>query len=257
MFGVVQFLENGRLQVLTVPMSWVKGGFLMWPKSIGNDKIERMRKDGTSFHGATKAIPVMVTKKFRNLAPAEAAVEELARKDVSDFEGKKKVLAKKKKKKPATKLDELNELCAALVQKKQLNAGQMLSSTPPQTLPSSLPRTLTQQKLPLVPPQILRSPVPETISSLSMPQILSVGSLSPEQKPYDEQPSTSFGHQNVRPGAPPFMVEINAALLNSGISSPSDHGNAQTSLDVVGEIVPKIGPGELLISNNDQGKYKR
>lgn len=114
MFGVVQFLENGRLQVLTVPMSWVKGGFLMWPKSIGNDKIERMRKDGTSFHGATKAIPVMVTKKFRNLAPAEAAVEELARKDVSDFEGKKKVLAKKKKKKPATKLDELNELCAGM-----------------------------------------------------------------------------------------------------------------------------------------------
>lgn len=114
MFGVVQFLENGRLQVLAVPMSWMKGGFLMWPKAIGNDKIEKMRMDGTAFHGSTKSIPAMITKKFRNFKSAEAAVEELSRNDVSDFEGKKKMLKTAKRKKPVAKLADLNDLCAGM-----------------------------------------------------------------------------------------------------------------------------------------------
>lgn len=121
MFGVAQFLENGRLQVLAVPMTWVKGGLLMWPKSISNDKIEKMRKDGTPFHGSTKPIPAMITKKFRNFEPAEAAVEELARKDVSDFEGKKKALKATKRKKPVPKLDGLNDLCAGKTHFKSSN----------------------------------------------------------------------------------------------------------------------------------------
>lgn len=112
MFGVVQFLENRRLQVLAVPMSWMKGELLMWPKSISNEKIEKMRKDGTEFHGSTKAIPALVTQKFRKFESAEAAVEELARKEVSDFEGKKKILkAAKKKKKSVPRTNDFNDLC--------------------------------------------------------------------------------------------------------------------------------------------------
>lgn len=85
----------------------------MWPKSIGNDKIEKMRMDGTDFQGSTKAIPALVTRKYRTFKPAEAAVEELARKEVSDFEGKKKILkTAKRKNKPVSKTNDLNDLCA-------------------------------------------------------------------------------------------------------------------------------------------------
>lgn len=111
MFGVVQFLENGRMQVLAVPMSWMKGHLLMWPKSIGNEKIEQMRKNGTVFHGSTKAIPALLVKKCRKLESAEAAVVELAQKEVSDLDGKKKILKSMKKKKSDSGAKDLNDLC--------------------------------------------------------------------------------------------------------------------------------------------------
>lgn len=111
MFGVAQFMENGRLQVLAVPMSWIRKGLLMWPKSLSNDKIDKMRKEGTAFNGATKGIPVLVTRKFRSFQAAESSVEELSKKDVSDFEGKKKLLKSNQKKRSEQKRNDYNELC--------------------------------------------------------------------------------------------------------------------------------------------------
>nr|XP_029710337.1 uncharacterized protein LOC115256214 isoform X2 [Aedes albopictus] len=127
MFGVAQFMENGRLQVLAVPMSWIRKGLLMWPKSLSNDKIDKMRKEGTAFNGATKGIPVLVTRKFRSFQAAESSVEELSKKDVSDFEGKKKLLKSNQKKRSEQKRNDYNELCTAIAHKKRVNS----TVTPP------------------------------------------------------------------------------------------------------------------------------
>lgn len=115
MYGVAQFMENGRLQVLAVPMSWIQKGFLMWPKSLSNEKIDKMRQEGTVFNGSTKSIPVIVARKFRSFQAAEASVEELSKKDVSDFEAKKKQLKPAKKKKLAEKQSDYNKLCEGII----------------------------------------------------------------------------------------------------------------------------------------------
>ncbi|XP_062553975.1 uncharacterized protein LOC134219271 [Armigeres subalbatus] len=76
-----------------------------------------MRKNGTVFHGSTKAIPALLVKKCRKLESAEAAVVELAQKEVSDLNGKKKILKSMKKKKSDSGAKDLNDLCTAIVQK--------------------------------------------------------------------------------------------------------------------------------------------
>ncbi|XP_062711083.1 uncharacterized protein LOC115262857 [Aedes albopictus] len=91
MFAIVQFIENNKFNVLAVPTSWIKKNQLMWPK-IANDK---MRESGAEFRGSVKHIPVMVLKKLRNFEAAEKAADELAKKDVSDVEGKQKILKAK------------------------------------------------------------------------------------------------------------------------------------------------------------------
>lgn len=121
MYGVAQFIENGRFQVLAVPMSWIQKEFLMWPKSLNNEKIDKMRKEGTIFKGATKSVPVIVTRKFRSFQAAEASVEELSKKDVSDFEAKKKQLKSAKKKRPAEKRNDYNSLCKGMFSFKWFN----------------------------------------------------------------------------------------------------------------------------------------
>ncbi|XP_021707814.1 uncharacterized protein LOC110678778 [Aedes aegypti] len=87
-----------------------------------------MRKDGTVFNVATKAIPVIVTRKFRSFQAAEASVEELSKKDVSDFEGKKKQLKSNKKRKCDHKRNDYNELCTAIVHKQHQDSGSTTSS---------------------------------------------------------------------------------------------------------------------------------
>lgn len=94
MFAIVQFIENNKFNVLAVPTSWIKKNQLMWPK-IANDKIEKLRESGAEFRGSVKHIPVMVLKKLRNFEAAEKAADELAKKDVSDVEGKRKILKAK------------------------------------------------------------------------------------------------------------------------------------------------------------------
>lgn len=98
MFAVVQFIEQNKFQVLAVPVSWIKGGVLSWPK-LSNEKIEGLRVSGSEYHGAAKRIPVIIWKKFRKFDAAEKAADDLALKDVSDVEGKRKKL--KPQKKPA------------------------------------------------------------------------------------------------------------------------------------------------------------
>lgn len=100
MFAVVQFIENKKFQVLAVPVSWIKSGNLMWPK-MSNEKIEALRVSGAEYNGATKRIPVIIWKKVRNFQAAEKAADELAKREVSDVEGKKKKLEPQKK--PALK----------------------------------------------------------------------------------------------------------------------------------------------------------
>lgn len=92
MFSVTQFFEKQQLRVLAVPSSWVRGGFLLWPKLLSNDKIEKMRVGGIEFHGSSKKIPVIVTRKYKSLQAAEAAAEDLLRQEVSDIEAKRKLL---------------------------------------------------------------------------------------------------------------------------------------------------------------------
>lgn len=96
MFAVVQFIENKKFQVLAVPVSWIKSGNLLWPK-LNNEKIEALRVSGAEFNGATKRIPVIIWKKVRNFQAAEKAADDLAKKEVSDIEGKKKKLKPQKK----------------------------------------------------------------------------------------------------------------------------------------------------------------
>lgn len=95
MFAVVQFIENRKFQVLAVPISWIKGGILQWPK-MSNEKIENLRVSGAEFHGTSKRIPIIIFKKFRNFDAAERAADDLAKRDVSDVEGKKKKLKAQK-----------------------------------------------------------------------------------------------------------------------------------------------------------------
>lgn len=104
MYAVVQFIENNKFQVLAVPVSWIRSGNLLWPK-MSNDKIEHLRVSGNEFHGAHKRIPVIVTGKFRSFEAAEKAADELAKKEVSDVEGKKKKLKPQKKPPLATAKD--------------------------------------------------------------------------------------------------------------------------------------------------------
>ncbi|XP_062556649.1 uncharacterized protein LOC134221474 [Armigeres subalbatus] len=98
MFTVVQFFEKQQLQVLAVPVSWVREGILMWPKIPSNEKLDKMRTEGHEFHGATKKIPVIPSRKYKSLQAAEAAAEELLKQDVSDIETKRNLLKHRKAK---------------------------------------------------------------------------------------------------------------------------------------------------------------
>lgn len=98
MFTVVQFFEKQQLRVLAVPVSWVRDGFLMWPKLPSNEKIENLRTGGNDFHSATKKIPVIVSRKYKSLQAAEAAAEDLLKQEVSDIETKRKLLKHQKSK---------------------------------------------------------------------------------------------------------------------------------------------------------------
>ncbi|XP_055541988.1 uncharacterized protein LOC129727810 [Wyeomyia smithii] len=122
MFAVVQFIENNKFQVLAVPVSWVKSGNLMWPK-MSNEKIEALRATGTEFHGATKRIPVIISRKVRNFLAAEKIADELTKKEVSDVEGKMEKL-KPPKKSIFPKNKNYNTMLAAI--QKIPNKGQEL-----------------------------------------------------------------------------------------------------------------------------------
>ncbi|KXJ73642.1 hypothetical protein RP20_CCG015298 [Aedes albopictus] len=108
MFAVIQFIENTKFQVLAVPVSWIKNGNLLWPK-LSNEKIEHLRVSGAEHHGAFKRIPVIITKKFRNFEAAEKAADDLAKRDVSDVEEKRKKL-KPQKKPPLKKPKDYNAM---------------------------------------------------------------------------------------------------------------------------------------------------
>lgn len=108
MFAVIQFIENTKFQVLAVPVSWIKNGNLLWPK-LSNEKIEHLRVSGAEYHGAFKRIPVIITKKFRNFEAAEKAADDLAKRDVSDVEEKRKKL-KPQKKPPLKKPKDYNAM---------------------------------------------------------------------------------------------------------------------------------------------------
>lgn len=92
MFSVVQFFEKQQLRVLAVPASWVRDGYLMWPKLSSNEKLDKMRTNGIDFHGATKKIPAITSRKYKSLKAAEAAAEELLKHDISDIDAKRKLL---------------------------------------------------------------------------------------------------------------------------------------------------------------------
>ncbi|XP_058819580.1 uncharacterized protein LOC131682241, partial [Topomyia yanbarensis] len=96
MFTVAQFFEKQQLRVLAVPVSWVRGGFLMWPKLPSNEKLDKLRMEGIEYHGATKKIPVIVGRKYKSLQAAEAAAEDLLKQEVSDIENKRNLLKHRK-----------------------------------------------------------------------------------------------------------------------------------------------------------------
>lgn len=96
MFTVAQFFEKQQWRVLAVPVSWIRDGFLMWPKLPSNEKLDKLRTEGIEFHGTTKKIPVIAGRKFKCLQAAEAAAEDLLKQDVSDFEAKRKLLKHRK-----------------------------------------------------------------------------------------------------------------------------------------------------------------
>ncbi|XP_055605846.1 uncharacterized protein LOC129754016 [Uranotaenia lowii] len=135
MFSVVQFVENNKFKVLAVPSSWVKQNKLLWPKHLSCEKIEQMRESGTEYHGSTKRIPAILFKKFRSFAAAEAAVTTMENKEVSDIEGKKKLLksaAKRQKVHPQTNYD---AMCQVLTQQASSSASSY--PAPPKTQPAS------------------------------------------------------------------------------------------------------------------------
>ncbi|XP_058448682.1 uncharacterized protein LOC131428654 [Malaya genurostris] len=92
MFTVAQFFEKQQLRVLAVPSSWIRDGFLMWPKIPSNEKLDKLRTSGIEFHGAMKKIPVLAGKKYKSLEAAEAAADSLLKQDVSDIETKRRIL---------------------------------------------------------------------------------------------------------------------------------------------------------------------
>lgn len=136
MYAVVQFIENGKFQVLSVPATWIRGGTLLWPKLLSNEKVEQMRREGIQYHGSTKTIPVIVTKKCKNFKSAEAAAESLTKQDVSDVDTKKKKLARKPKTVPRKNYDDLMELVEKNEQISQTKNGPTFSS--PTQLQSTL-----------------------------------------------------------------------------------------------------------------------
>lgn len=96
MFTVAQFFEKQQLRVLAVPVSWVRDGFLLWPKLSSNEKLDKLRTEGVEFHGSTKKIPVITSRKYKTLKTAEAAADDLLKQDVSDIEAKRKLLKHRK-----------------------------------------------------------------------------------------------------------------------------------------------------------------
>ncbi|XP_062549884.1 uncharacterized protein LOC134214541 [Armigeres subalbatus] len=96
MFTVAQFFEKQQLRVLAVPVSWLRDGFLMWPKIPSNEKLDKLRMEGVEFNGATKRIPAISSRKYKSSQAAEAAAEELLKQDVSDIEAKRKLLKHRK-----------------------------------------------------------------------------------------------------------------------------------------------------------------
>lgn len=98
MFTVVQFFEKQKLRVLAVPVSWVRDGYLMWPKLPSNEKLDKLRTGGYEFHGETKKIPAILGRKYRKLQTAEAAANNLLNLEISDIEAKRKLLKHRKNK---------------------------------------------------------------------------------------------------------------------------------------------------------------
>ncbi|XP_055536476.1 uncharacterized protein LOC129725084 [Wyeomyia smithii] len=72
MFTVVQFIHKQRLNILTVPVCWVKGDLLKLPDSF-DDVVEKMRVQGNSYEGPARMIPAIVGQQFTSFGEAEAA----------------------------------------------------------------------------------------------------------------------------------------------------------------------------------------
>ncbi|XP_058830200.1 uncharacterized protein LOC131689252 isoform X2 [Topomyia yanbarensis] len=70
MYAVVQFIEKQKLNVLTVPLTWVEGDMLMWPEST-HDVIENIRVRGQPYGGPTRAIPMILEGQFNHFDEAE------------------------------------------------------------------------------------------------------------------------------------------------------------------------------------------
>ncbi|XP_021703770.1 uncharacterized protein LOC110677188 [Aedes aegypti] len=120
MFTVAQFFEKQQLRVLAVPVSWVRDGCLLWPKLPSNEKIEKLRNGGCEFHGATKRIPVIVSRKYKSLHSAEAAAEDLLKQEVSDIETKRKLLKHRKSKPEESRpLKDYNKIISEIASSKK------------------------------------------------------------------------------------------------------------------------------------------
>lgn len=110
MFTVAQFFEKQQLRVLPVLVSWVRDGILMWPKIPSNEKLDKLRKDGTEFHGVTEKIPVITSRKYKTLQAAEAAADDLLKQDVSDIETKRQLLKHRKMKTTEVRSKDYNKI---------------------------------------------------------------------------------------------------------------------------------------------------
>lgn len=168
MFAVIQFIENSKFQVLAVPVSWIKGGILQWPK-ISNDKIESLRVNGLEFHGSTKRIPIIIWKKLRSFEAAEKAADELAMKEVSDVEGKKKRLKPQKQPAPGKSTD-YNLMFAAL--QKTSVENQSASSTRSGAAPSGINSDTVLSKAATGNVNLFKQPVAIRASQQAESQIL-------------------------------------------------------------------------------------
>ncbi|KXJ76816.1 hypothetical protein RP20_CCG008880 [Aedes albopictus] len=105
---------------MAVPSGWVKQNCLLWPK-LTNAKTEMLRVNGQDYDGPTKRIPVIVHKRFKDLRQAEESAESLAKREVSDVDGKKKRLKPAKKPKPVASKD-YNLLVEECTRKKQISS---------------------------------------------------------------------------------------------------------------------------------------